>query len=418
MDKQNIFNNYLDYLYTSTGRQYERIDRYIRIVKLFMDSGLPLSKAGYKRYMHDNSIRVINEPLTKEALCDFLDFMGIGFKRRKTNKEVKTLEKLSVISEKNMGLLNDFIYYLTQEEDYSPNTLQLYAYSVKKYFEYANEISVDNYKRFVNTMEEEGFSPKTIRLRITALERLSKYVNKPINLKRPKFKRELATNNVPTEADYAKLLDYLKTKPDLKYYFFVRILATTGARLSEFLQFKWEDIINGEMILKGKGNKYRKIFFNKQLQNEVKAYLNQYNKTGYVAVGRFGRITSRGINSLMKDWGAKCGIENEKMHPHAFRHFFMRGEHSEYSKIIANPPFSNNQDIDHVRMMYVLLKKGGTLASITSAHWELSNEKKCTDFREWLSSVQGEVLEIQQGEFKSSGTSIETRVIIIRKNVL
>lgn len=97
---------------------------------------------------------------------------------------------------------------------------------------------------------------------------------------------------------------------------------------------------------------------------------------------------------------------------------FMRGEHSEYSKIIANPPFSNNQDIDHVRMMYVLLKKGGTLASITSAHWELSNEKKCTDFREWLSSVQGEVLEIQQGEFKSSGTSIQTRVIIIRKNVL
>lgn len=350
MDKQNIFNNYLDYLYTSTSRQYERIGRYIRIVKLFMDSGLPLSKAGYKRYMHDNSIRVINEPLTKEALCDFLDFMGIGFKRRKTNKEVKTLEKLSVISEKNMGLLNDFIYYLTQEEDYSPNTLQLYAYSVKKYFEYANEISVDNYKRFVNTMEEEGFSPKTIRLRITALERLSKYVNKPINLKRPKFKRELATNNVPTEADYAKLLDYLKTKPDLKYYFFVRILATTGARLSEFLQFKWEDIINGEMILKGKGNKYRKIFFNKQLQNEVKAYLNQYNKTGYVAVGRFGRITSRGINSLMKDWGAKCGIENEKMHPHAFRHFFAKMYLKKNNDIVQLADLLGHESIDTTRI--------------------------------------------------------------------
>lgn len=97
---------------------------------------------------------------------------------------------------------------------------------------------------------------------------------------------------------------------------------------------------------------------------------------------------------------------------------FTKGEHSLYSKIIANPPFSKNQDINHVRMMYEHLKKGGTLAAITSKHWELSEEKKCVDFREWISSVNGEVFDIPQGAFKSSGTSIETRAIIIRKNVL
>lgn len=93
-------------------------------------------------------------------------------------------------------------------------------------------------------------------------------------------------------------------------------------------------------------------------------------------------------------------------------------EHSTYSKIIANPPFSHNQDIDHVRMMYEFLKEGGTLAAITSKHWEFSDEKKCEDFRAWISSVNGEVFNIPQGEFNCSGTPIETRAIIIRKNVL
>lgn len=350
MDKLNIFYNYLDYLYKSPCRQYERIGRYIRIVKMFIDSGMPLGKNGYKRYIKDNSIHVVNEPLTKDALCDFLDFMGIGFKKGGTRKEVKPLEKLSVISEKNVVLLNDFIYYLTQKEDYSPNTLQLYAYSVKKYFEYANEISVDNYKRFVKMMEEEGFSPKTIRLRITALERLSKFVNKNIELKRPKLKMELDTNNIPTESEYEKLLDYLKTKPNRDYYFFIKILATTGARLSEFLQLKWEDIINGEIILKGKGNKYRRIFFNKQLQKEVEDYLKQSNKTGYVAVGRFGRLTSRGLNNLMKLWGDNCGIKKEKMHPHAFRHFFAKMYLKRNNDIIQLADLLGHGSIDTTRI--------------------------------------------------------------------
>ena len=60
-----------------------------------------------------------------------------------------------------------------------------------------------------------------------------------------------------------------------------------------------------------------------------------------------------------------------------------------YTKIIANPPFSGNQDIRHVRMMYDMLEQGGTLASITSAHWEFAEEKTCRDFRKWLEDVGG-----------------------------
>ena len=86
-----------------------------------------------------------------------------------------------------------------------------------------------------------------------------------------------------------------------------------------------------------------------------------------------------------------------------------------YTKIIANPPFSGNQDIDHIRIMYDKLESGGTLASITSAHWVFGSEKKCVEFRVWLDNVGGKKYEIEEGAFKESGTGIKTMAVVITK---
>lgn len=94
---------------------------------------------------------------------------------------------------------------------------------------------------------------------------------------------------------------------------------------------------------------------------------------------------------------------------------FTKDSVGHYTKIIANPPFSGNQDIDHVRLMYERLERGGTLAAITSQHWKLSSEKKCALFRKWLEEVHGEIFEIAAGEFKESGTTVSTMAVVIKK---
>lgn len=86
-----------------------------------------------------------------------------------------------------------------------------------------------------------------------------------------------------------------------------------------------------------------------------------------------------------------------------------------HDRIIANPPFSNNQDIDHIKEMFFHLKKGGRLVSIASKHWQLSNNKKETEFREWLELVNAEIIEIPAGAFKESGTNISSVIIVIDK---
>lgn len=98
--------------------------------------------------------------------------------------------------------------------------------------------------------------------------------------------------------------------------------------------------------------------------------------------------------------------------------FLMLGKafNNNYDRIIANPPFSKNQDIDHIRKMYDVCKPGGRIVTIASKHWLLSSNKKETEFKNWLyNELEADVNTIDAGTFSESGTKIETCLIIIDK---
>lgn len=86
-----------------------------------------------------------------------------------------------------------------------------------------------------------------------------------------------------------------------------------------------------------------------------------------------------------------------------------------FSKIIANPPFCKQQDIDHILHMYELLKPGGTLVTICSESPFFRENKKSVEFRQFLEDVNAEVIELDNGAFKESGTMVKTRIIKIVK---
>jgi len=86
-----------------------------------------------------------------------------------------------------------------------------------------------------------------------------------------------------------------------------------------------------------------------------------------------------------------------------------------YDRIVANPPFTKNQDIVHIQRMYKHLKHGGRLVSIASKHWEISNNSVETEFRNFLCEVKAEISPLPKGSFKESGTEIATNIIVINK---
>jgi predicted RNA methylase len=87
-----------------------------------------------------------------------------------------------------------------------------------------------------------------------------------------------------------------------------------------------------------------------------------------------------------------------------------------FDNIIMNPPFTNNQDIQHIQHAYRFLKPDGGLVAICSEHPFFANDKKSVEFREWLSKRGGDSISNNENAFKVSGTLVKTRTICIERS--
>lgn len=79
-----------------------------------------------------------------------------------------------------------------------------------------------------------------------------------------------------------------------------------------------------------------------------------------------------------------------------------------FDAIIANPPFTKDQDIDHVRHMFNFLEPGGSLSVIMSTVWQDGKTKKHRDFLDFLATQNVTITPIKAGAFNESGTTVPT----------
>ena len=95
---------------------------------------------------------------------------------------------------------------------------------------------------------------------------------------------------------------------------------------------------------------------------------------------------------------------------------FENDQERPYDRIVMNPPFERQQDIAHVRMAYSLLAPGGVLVTIMSPSFEFRNDRKSTEFRAWLETINATWENLPEGSFKASGTGVSTRLLTIERN--
>lgn len=118
----------------------------------------------------------------------------------------------------------------------------------------------------------------------------------------------------------------LKEDDELFWYFVIRFLAATGARVSELIQIKVEHVKLGYLDLYSKGGKLRRIYIPKSLQEEAIAWLAEKKQdSGFIFLNQRGqRITTRGISGELKKFAEKYGIDTKVVYPHSFRHRFAK----------------------------------------------------------------------------------------------
>ena len=94
---------------------------------------------------------------------------------------------------------------------------------------------------------------------------------------------------------------------------------------------------------------------------------------------------------------------------------FENDQESPYDRIVMNPPFERQQDLDHIRHAYKLLAPRGILVSVLSPSFEFRTDRKSTEFRAWLDEVNASWENLPDGSFKSSGTGVSTRLLVIER---
>lgn len=186
----------------------------------------------------------------------------------------------------------------------SENTISSYLFAIRQYSSQYDGITKKNLRAY-KVWLIENYKPKTVNLRLRAINCYLESIGKE-SWKMPfvRVQQKAFLENVISEADYEYFKNCLKRDDELFWYFVIRFLAATGARVSELIQIKVEHIKLGHLDLYSKGGKLRRIYIPKALQNEALSWLNdKHQESGFIFLNKYGdRITTRGISGQLKSW--------------------------------------------------------------------------------------------------------------------
>ncbi len=84
-----------------------------------------------------------------------------------------------------------------------------------------------------------------------------------------------------------------------------------------------------------------------------------------------------------------------------------------FDRVVMNPPFEKQADIDHIKHADKFLKSDGILVSVMSSAVLFRENKKTVEFRYWVNVRGGRFIKLPEGSFKESGTMVNTCIVVI-----
>ena len=199
----------------------------------------------------------------------------------------------------------------------------------------------------------ERFKPKTVNIRLLAMNAYAASIGKT-TLKMPlvRIQQKPFLENVISDADYAYFKRKLNNPMERYWYFVVRFLAATGARISELLQLKVEHVTVGHIDIYSKGGKMRRIYIPQKLKAEALSWLASRSQfSGFIFINRSGeRITARGIAAQLKKLAIKYKLNPAVVYPHSFRHRFAKNFLEKFNDISLLADLMGHESIETTRI--------------------------------------------------------------------
>lgn len=226
---------------------------------------------------------------------------------------------------KEVKHMKEFEKFLTHQ-NLTKNTIEAYKIAVVNFTKDFETITKQNLLAFKAALVDK-YKGKTVNLRIQGINKYLEFIKKDnLKLKYIKVSQKTYLENVISDADYEFFKTKLWKEKNYEWYFIVRFLGATGARVSELIQFKYEHLKRGYIDLYTKSGKIRRIFIPIKLRKKAITFYDSVNRNdGYLFLNKDGvQITTRGIAHQLKVLALKYRMNEKVVYPHSFRHRFAK----------------------------------------------------------------------------------------------
>jgi len=243
----------------------------------------------------------------------------------------------------NEYLLDIFLKYMRSERGATENTIRAYREDLKQFSSFLDlqdktliEASKEDVREFIISLTRDGNLKSTILRKLSTLRRFYKFLvkrdildNNPlVSLFSPKLTQILP--NFLTQKEVESLIEGIPdtTPLGIRDKAVVECLYSTGMRISELVRLNVSDLRgSNQVIIKGKGNKERIVFFGEYAMESLERYLKEVrpiltkregedalflNKNGT-------RLSSRSVERMIERYGYMIGKD---ISPHTMRHSF------------------------------------------------------------------------------------------------
>lgn len=262
--------------------------------------------------------------------------------------------------------MQEFIDYLKHVKCYSEHTIKNYKTDLTQFQNFLNssniaifKISYQDLLSFLESLDNKGYKTNSIKRHISTLKSFYNYAykfgytksNLGVLLTNPK--KELRLPNYLSIIEIEKLLE---TDLQLRDKLMIELFYSTGIRVSELINLKFDNINKKNKTLKiiGKGNKERIVLYG----DVCSKLLNEYRSNNeYVFTNKHGKkLTTSGVEYIIKKALNKSCVKT-KITPHSLRHTF------------ATHLMDNGADLVTVQKLL-----GHSDLSTTSVYTHVSNE--------------------------------------------
>ena len=282
-------------------------------------------------------------------------------------------------------VIDSYAAYLRLQRGLSANTAENYCRDVGKLLSYIDGEGVDLHEvdelmleNFVCALIDVGIQPRSQARIVSGIKSFMRYLqiegyidrNPSELLPTPRIGRHLPDVLSVDEIDAMIAMIDMSTPEGVRNRAIIETLYGCGLRVSEVIALRMSQVFADDeyVIVEGKGNKQRKVYFEENSRKAIEVYLQDRSKiiadngilnpTKQFFINQKGQpISVNGIRYIITRYS---GAEGTKHHvnPHAFRHTF------------ATSMLANGAD---VRMVQEML--GHSSISTTQRYTHITTEK-------------------------------------------